>query len=181
MQGDLVDPLEYAFPGLFLYTSSSASPAMDPPEEGLAINITDLKTGESGAAFQLHLTGNFSEAFMAGFLRIEAAPVVFIQDVTGAVSAFRTIDTHKRYPPVSGPNFQASTRPVTAGHFRSFWMGIPMWVETPIRSVPSLFITATLQYHVSNTLALNLKAGTFSSSKEGKPHEIRFDPAAEDG
>jgi hypothetical protein len=174
--------LEYGFTGLFLNVSSPDSPALEAPEEGLAINISRLEVLESGIALNLHLTGRFSEDFTAGFRRIRSAPVVLIQDSAGSASAFRTIDTHKRFPPVSGPNFPVTEKPAAPGRFRTFWMEIPMRVETPIRSVqPSLFITTTLQHHVSNTLALDLKAGTFSSSKEGKPHEIRFDPAAEDG
>jgi hypothetical protein len=104
-----------------------------------------------------------------------------MQDVSGRIGALKPIDTHKRYPPRTGPNWHAVPESPNK-RSRTIWMRIPLWVAigSPVIR-PSLFITAHLHSFASNTLALDFKEGKVTSLNKGIPNAVRLDSAAEDG
>lgn len=167
--------IKFEITDLIQHTRSSHSPAAVEP--GITLNISELQTNQSRARFILHLTGRFDSAFYAKYHSIHAAPVILLQDTIGGTATFAPIDPHKRYAPHPGLNWSESGgQPI--GTFTTFWIQMPIqvWVDSiPMR--PSLFISAILQNYASNTLALNQKAGLFTSFKNGKLHDIRITAA----
>lgn len=176
----MVNLLKYGQTGLIREEESPHSPAIESPDVGLALNLSDLEALKDRVVFTLHLTGRFPAAFVADYHSIHFAPVVFMQDAVGRCCVMRPKDSHKRYIPHPGPNW-TDTKSVLKGQFTTFWIQIPMWVETGAVPVqPSLYITATLQGFESNSLALDTKEAVFTSLKEGATHVIRLEAAAED-
>jgi hypothetical protein len=179
----MVKLLETGLTGLIRNSSSPHSPALESPDVGLALNLSDFEVKDGRAFFTLHLTGRFPAAFLADYHRVHLAPVIFLQDTAGRSAAMRPIDTHKRYIPHPGPNW-TDTQAVLTGRSTTFWIQIPMFVETGeiglVPAQPSLYLTATLQAYESNSLALDTKRAVFTSIKEGAPHVIRLEAAAED-
>lgn len=177
----IANTIDFGLSSLIRKESAPKSPVLEAPGKGLAINIDGLDVDGERAEFELLLTGSFTETFFLSFRRIHWAPIIHMQDVSGRVGAFKPIDTHKKYPPMQGPNWKPGAEG-TAGRSRTIWIRIPLWVDigNPIIR-PSLFITAHLHSFVSNTLALDFKEGKVSSLDKGIPHAVRLDSAAEVG
>jgi hypothetical protein len=155
--------IEFGQTGLIENTSAAASPKLEASKVGLRLNISKLQLNGSRLQFTLHITGKFEASFVENFHRIHFAPVILIQDLDGAASTLKPIDTHKRYIPHPGPNW-VDKQTGRKDMYTTFWIQIPLWVRvTRPKLQPSLFVSASLQKHISNMLILDTKACLFSS------------------
>ena len=173
--------LDFGLASMIEKVRSTNSPVIESPEKGLAINVDKLTVEKNRAEFDLLITGSFSETFCSAFDRLYFAPLILLQDVSGRHGALKPIDTHKRYPPRSGPNWKPVSEGIK-GRSRTIWIRIPLWVGINSPEFrPSLFITAHLQFFSSNTLALDFKEGKVTSLIQGISHAIRLNTSSEDG
>jgi hypothetical protein len=154
--------LEVRVSSLVTFESHPQSCWIAPPDEGLGLAVAELAYEAPRLSCLLLLTVCFRAGFARSFQALKFAPVVAVEDAeAGAVAALSARDPHKKYPAMSGRNFRGA---LAAGDedptmFITRYINLPLdlTVAPSVRG-PSVFLTATLQRHVSNTLAVDLTA-----------------------
>jgi hypothetical protein len=167
--------LPYELPALFTFEKEVGSPVIEAPEVGIRISASDVEYTQEVLRFELLVSYCFPRGYVQAFQRLSQALVFVLEDAAGGrADAGRTVDPHKRYPAMSGPNFRGPP-PVeaAASSFRTSWMRVPFEIPLPTPAWgPSFFVTVLLQQHVSNTLAFDLLNGGVRSFLGGRPHAL---------
>jgi hypothetical protein len=144
-------------------------------EEGLRVAVRDLRSGDGRLAFDLLLGYRFTAPFVSRFERFTDALVFTIEDAAGGVAvARRAIDPTKRYPYRAGPNWLGPSAQDARTSWSAGWLRIPCLVS-PAPSPwigPSVFVSASLQGHRSNTVGIDVVAAKAASWREGRPFPV---------
>ncbi|WP_147332798.1 hypothetical protein [Archangium gephyra] len=175
--------LPYELPSLFTFEQDAGSPVIQAPEVGIRISARDVEYAQDVLRFELLVSCCFPRSYVQSFQRFSQALVFVLEDAAGGRATMaRTIDPHKRYPAMSGPNFRKP--PVVDAAPRSFrtnWMRVPLELPLPVPAWgPSFFVTVLLQEHVSNTLAFDLLHGGVRSFLGGRRHALLTASGIED-
>lgn len=171
-----MDPLDVDIPSLLTFGSVPESPRLDPPDVGLRLRARGVAWDGEALSFEL-LAGHLFEAgFAGGFQRLSEGIVVGLEDAQrGRAAAVRIHDPWKRYPRRQGPNFGGIRAPAPGAPTHSGGsavMPLRVRLEGPLEPGPSLYVTAFLHQHVSNTLAFDVPDGSVASFLGGEPREI---------
>lgn len=180
--------LEYEITGLLGHLDHPMAPEIEPPGQDLLINAIDVSYADGELSLTLLITACFAKTFVGAFHRFAIAPVILVEDAgAGTAVAVPTVDPHKRYPRMEGPNFSGDAERIPEsppGGEIQVLQGIQMPLAikaVSTESHPGIYITCVLQHHVSNTLVINLKEEKIASYRYGKPHRIEFAPVPEVG
>lgn len=160
----------------FAYRPDPESPTLG-AEEGIRLAVRDLRFDGERLGFDLLLGYRFAAPYLLRFERLSDALVFAVEDAaSGRASATRAIDPSRKHPYRPGPNWLGPPPPGAPGKaWDSGWLRIPCEVSPAPCSFmgPSLHVTAWLQDHQSNTIAIELVPVKASSWREGRPFEIR--------
>ncbi len=146
---------------------------------GLRLAAARLDFDGERLSFDLLLAFLIPARLQAAFRRPERAIVCVLEDSGGRAAWFAASDPHVSYPDEGMPNFMGLPPALPGDPLDSEecggWVGIPLRVSLPRPSEPgpSLFVTALLREHVSNTLAIDLAALSATSFLGGRPSPVR--------
>lgn len=164
--------LTYNNPALFWLESQSESSVIDPARDETYIHAANVDYDGAILRFDLLITHCFADQFVRQFQRFSDALVFMLEDADQArAEVGNTVDPHKRYPPMQGPNFKGgSLNMATSNIFITGWIGIPFEIELPIPEFdPSFFVTVYLLHQKSNTLCFDLTKGNlFGTASDGE-------------
>ena len=178
-----MNTLELHHPGLYGRTRLAGSPIVEEPEVGPRIHITEVPSVEP-VCFDVQLTCRLPRSLSDRFRRLDHAFVLIVENVAdGTASAVRTIDPHKRFLPMDGPNYReivGPNRPAPV-RFLTRWMTIPLeFAVERAEPTPSLYVTVRLLGLTSNTLAIDLRRRQIRSYLDGAPSALAVERHGDD-
>jgi len=167
--------LPVRMPALFTSEVTAESPMVE-DGAGLRINAAGLEYDGEALALDLLVGHRFPSSYRRCFRFLAQAISCFVEDAGSARAAgFALIDPYRTYPGEGTANFRGAPEPPAGPELDSAgYMRVPLQIPAsrPAWLSPSLFLTVALQGHVSNTLAIDLHAGTVATFLDGAPCPI---------
>jgi hypothetical protein len=148
--------LDFEIRSPILPGDSPGQPELD--EVGIMLGCEGLTIEDSELRFRLLLTYELTSSLFEAFQVASWAIVVTLEcPETGQSAAFNLVDPFVRYGPLDGPNYKGSHEEDDGMCTDGAAVALELAVSLPGEALrPTLYVTASLQDIVSNTLAIDV-------------------------